>query len=356
VPTAKSKHTRAAEWILALASVTLVLAVAGGAEWALRTARPRFLRHTRVDHPHVYSQTYGWALRRGARYQGRQGEAITVNQRGYRGREHWGEAAPGNRRVVMLGDSLTFGTGVADGQTFSDRLEAAGGFEVVNLGVDGYGTDQELIRLENEGFSYRPHDVVLNFCLRNDYVDNALPVALYDGVSAKPYFTLEEGRLVRHDQHLRIGAATRLAVALEERSYLMDALLLLGGRSTPVVAGGRDPAGWGQRREAVQEDFPRAAALTRRLIERIAEQCRARGARFLAVLHPDRRAFDGDSALIAPLEGMGGVRVVDLRRQYQARGLAFEELTIDRLGHLSPAGHVAAAAILRDLLEGGPFS
>ncbi|HET8643997.1 MAG TPA: SGNH/GDSL hydrolase family protein, partial [Vicinamibacteria bacterium] len=214
----------------------------------LRMARPGFLRHTRVDHPHVYSQTYGWSLRRGVRYEGRQGEAITVNRLGYRGREHTGAPAPGARRVVMLGDSVTFGTGVADGETFSDRLEEAGGFEVVNLGVDGYGTDQELIRLEEEGLSYRPHDVVLNFCVRNDYFDNALPVALYDGISPKPYFTLEDGQLVRHDAHLRIGAATRAAVALQERSHLVNALLLLAGRPPRMTGGGRDEADWGERR------------------------------------------------------------------------------------------------------------
>jgi hypothetical protein len=299
----------------------------------------------------VYSETYGWALRRDFHYQGRNGEAITINRLGYRGREHSGPPAPGARRVVMLGDSVAFGTGVADGETFADRLEEAGGFEVVNLAVDGYGTDQELIRLEEEGLSYQPHDVILNFCVRNDYYDNALPVALYDGTSPKPYFTLEDGQLIRHDAHLRIGATTRLAVALQERSHLVNALLLLGGRRPLAAGGGRDEADWGERRDAVQADFPRAVAITRRLVERIAQRCRERGLRFLAVVHPDRRAFAGDSTLVTPLEGMEGVRVVDLGHEYRARGLGFEGMTLDRLGHLNPAGHVVAASILRHLLS-----
>jgi hypothetical protein len=342
---------RRAEWLLAATSALSVLALAAAAEVALRATRPAFLRHTRVDHPHVYSQTYGWELRRGARYEGRDGEIITVNRLGYRGREHAAGPHPGIRRVVMLGDSVTFGTGVSDGETFSDRLETAAAYEVVNLGVDGYGTDQELIRLENEGFSYRPDDVVLSFCVRNDYFDNALPVALYDGVSRKPYFTLDGDRLVRHDEHLKIGRATRVAEALNEGSYLVNALLLLGGRRRLVAGAGRNEGDWGDRRAAVERDFPRAVALTLRLVEEIAAQCRRENARFLVVVHPDHRAFAGDSALITPLEGLAGVRVVDLRLEYRARGLAYEDLALDRLGHLNAAGHVAAAGILRTLLE-----
>ena len=73
---------------------TVVLAV-GAAEIVLRAVRPAFLRHSRVEHPHVYSEAYGWALRPGARYTGRGGETITVNARGYRGPPHAGRPAPG---------------------------------------------------------------------------------------------------------------------------------------------------------------------------------------------------------------------------------------------------------------------
>jgi hypothetical protein len=350
-PQRRTQAPRRAEWILAAASAASVLVLAGCAELVLRAVHPGFLRHTHVDHPHVYSETYGWALRAGSHYQGRNGEVITVNSRGYRGREHEVEPAAHSRRVVMLGDSIAFGSGVSDGETFSDRLEATAGFEVVNLAVDGYGTDQELIRLENEGFSYRPRVVVLNFCIGNDYFDNALPVALYDGVSPKPYFTLEGDRLVRHDAHLKIGRATRAAVALHERSYLINALLALGVRRPLAAGDDQDAADWDQRRDAVQAHFPRAVALTRRLVQRAAERCRERGVRFVTVLHPDHQAFAGDSALVTPLVGIDGVRVVDLRSEYRARGLHFSELALDSVGHLNPAGHMAAAAILRALLE-----
>ena len=106
-----TRRTRAAEWALAVASALAVVLAAGAAELALRVAQPSFLRHSRVRHPHVYDEAYGWALRPGARYVGRGGETITVNERGYRGAVHADRPTRGATRVVMLGDSITFGTG-----------------------------------------------------------------------------------------------------------------------------------------------------------------------------------------------------------------------------------------------------
>jgi len=66
----------------------------------------------------------------------------------------------------MLGDSVTFGSGVRDDGTFCALR--AWRYDVVNLGVEGYGTDQELLQLEHEGLAYHPDVVVLNFTVAND--------------------------------------------------------------------------------------------------------------------------------------------------------------------------------------------
>ncbi len=301
----------------------------------------------------MYSEAYGWALRPSTRYVGRDGETITVNDRGYRGSLHPDPPAPGVRRVVMLGDSITFGTGVGDADTFSNRLDALPKLEVVNLGVDGYGTDQALIRLEREGLAYDPHVVILNFCVRNDYFDNALQVALYDGRSPKPYYTLASGRLTRHDAHLRLSRRQRVAVALMERSYLVNALLHLGGARPETVGEGRDEDDWGERRQMVLADFEPAAELTRRLILAMAERSAAAGAAFVVLIHPDRRAWSGDEAMVTPLTsgGLGRTRVVLMQGEYAARRLSVEELTLDRLGHLSPKGHAVASEIIRSVIR-----
>jgi hypothetical protein len=194
------------------------------AEGALRWWRPAFLEERPVASPVVYSQVYGWELRRSWRGRDPSGAPITLDAEGRRVTPHR-TAGKAGRRVVMLGDSIAFGTGVADGQTFAYRLaELDPGLEVANLAVPGYGTDQALLRLAREAAPLRPDVVVLHFCVANDFVDNTLPHFLYDPRRPKPYFTLEAGELRVHDAHLRLPWRVRLASALQERSYLVNAL------------------------------------------------------------------------------------------------------------------------------------
>ena len=141
-----------------------------------------------------------------------------------------------------------------------------------------------------------------------------------------------------------------------ERSYLMNALLQLGGARPEAIGGGRDEEDWGERRQAVLADFEGAAELTRRLILAIAERSEAAGAAFVLLIHPDRRAWSGDETMVTPLTSgrLGRTRIVPMLGEYGSRTLTFEELTIDRLGHLSPKGHAVASEIIRGVIDSFP--
>src|SRR5262245_44128847 len=103
---------------------------------------------------HRFSATLGWEPRPGARYC-EAGHCASVNGEGYRGEAV--AAAPG---VLMLGDSITFGLDVDDEQTFSALMAKALPAPVVNFAVQGYGPDQSLIRLQQQGLAHRPRVVV----------------------------------------------------------------------------------------------------------------------------------------------------------------------------------------------------
>ena len=94
--------------LLALASTAAVLSLVVALEAGLRF-RDRDERT--LDALHAYSESYGWTPRRGFRVRSAAG-AITVNRKGYRGLEHELARTPGLARVVMIGDSITFGPGV----------------------------------------------------------------------------------------------------------------------------------------------------------------------------------------------------------------------------------------------------
>jgi lysophospholipase L1-like esterase len=89
----------------------------------------------------------------------------------------------GEIRVLSLGDSHTQGYEVNQNETFSDVTETvlkSKGINctVINGGVSGFSTAEELLMLENEGYKYKPDYVVLGF-YANDFEDN-LRTHLFD--------------------------------------------------------------------------------------------------------------------------------------------------------------------------------
>jgi lysophospholipase L1-like esterase len=107
------------------------------------------------------------------------------------------EREPGVLRILIVGDSTVVGRAVPPEMTVHaalQRLLARGGrrVEVLNGGVEGYSTDQVLLRMEQLLPLYRP-DVVLYGLCENDFGGNAVGEAY--GV-AKPRYVLEgDGRL-----------------------------------------------------------------------------------------------------------------------------------------------------------------
>ena len=73
------------------------------------------------------------------------------------------------RRIITTGDSSVYGWGVPTGETYQEKLERMLSmrwpnlrFEVINLGVPGYSTEQSLRQLEDVGWIYEPDLVVVS--------------------------------------------------------------------------------------------------------------------------------------------------------------------------------------------------
>jgi lysophospholipase L1-like esterase len=103
------------------------------------------------------------------------------------------------KRVLLLGDSFFWGFGVDDMHVLSEVLQEMIGDngEIINGAVTGYGTDQELLWLAEEGMKYQPGLVILGFFPANDLdeIANSIMYAIMYGYP-KPYFSFEGERLV----------------------------------------------------------------------------------------------------------------------------------------------------------------
>ena len=104
---------------------------------------------------------------------------VTINKRGFRGKEFSLEKKLGAVRILVLGDSYTFGVYVNDDETYPAVLESALNrrginAEVINAGyADGWSPDEHYAWLVNEGLRYKPDVIIYGFFIGNDITDLA---------------------------------------------------------------------------------------------------------------------------------------------------------------------------------------
>lgn len=261
------------------------------AEFAARSLFPDWAPRTgRLAQFWQYDALLGWA-----HVPGRQGEfesagfstRVRINSHGYRGPERSYDRDATRRRVVVLGDSFVWGFGVEEEETFTTLLEreAAGALEVINLGVSGYSSDQELLVYRQTARRYDPDTVVL-VVASNDVAMNAAPIAYL--IYGKPVFVLDGDELrLTNTPVPEVPWMRRMAVDLAGRSYLLNQANRLREEwnvSRALKAAPPEPAATGT--PAAERPFPKTMAeqVTIRLIEQIGAEVQADGRRLLVVL------------------------------------------------------------------------
>lgn len=99
---------------------------------------------------------------------------IRVNADGFRGPDYPIAKPEGVARIIMLGDSETFSFMLRERDTLAAQLEdelnwgnPKPRYEVLNFGVEGYNTFQELEQLKVKGLKYKPDLIILNYVLND---------------------------------------------------------------------------------------------------------------------------------------------------------------------------------------------
>jgi len=153
--------------------------------------------------------------------------------------------------------------------------------EVLNMGISGFGTAEELVQLENEGLRYHPDAVVLGF-FANDF-DDTIKARLFrlnghELIAVNRQFvpgvvvldvinSIGVLRWLSENSYL-YAFATNTVYETAKRRLLSDAQREF---SQSYATGGSGDSG------------PAARALTQALVERIHNICRSNGIRFYLV-------------------------------------------------------------------------
>lgn len=274
------------------------------------------------------------------------------NSLGYRDREHAPAKPPGVYRIVVIGDSITAGYQVERTEdTFPALLEAAlqregheagdagdaddaGDIEVLNFGVTGYNTAQEVETLRSRALRFAPDLVILAYC----HNDRRPP----------------DPRILAGLREARGGRAV-LARTQVNRALAWSALYRLArygqeGEETEEAAPGPAPAGdavdTADTGNSVEPSLRELAALSRQ------HRFEVLLAVFPYLPKPYEKEHARHHAWLAERAREHGFRHLDLRPAFRAcRKVTDEKLGFDRY-HPTAAGHRCAAGALTDAVRG----
>ena len=252
-----------------------------------------------------------------------------------------GAGPPPAGAILAVGDSFTAGSEVGDGQSWPAQLEALLGRPVVNAAAGGWGTDQIILRTENLLPVLSPSGVIVSF-LADDIGRSGLRVY---GSAGKPFFTVEDGALVLHNQPV-----PRYTGRVEETPFW----LIVPSYSYLVLAI-TDRLGWANWWQTFTVSYVRAEndpiAVTCALLRRLQGELKTRGTPFLFVMQYGGMVMPSkpdDAVSVVACAREAGIDTLDLWDDLAAvHDRSFDEyvrlwVSFDgrgAFGHMSAAGN-----------------
>ena len=256
----------------------------------------------------TYDDVTGSKLFAGAEgWQRAEGEAfVRISSDGLRDHDHSRTKPPKAFRVAILGDSMAEALQVSLERTFWSVLEQQlkscdalkdRDVEVINFGVSGYGTAQELLTFQHRAAAYSPDVTVLAFYAGNDVRNNSKELEPF---KLRPFFNIQDGHLVLDSSFLSDREYLSLKSDFDKKKILFDLRTFQLLRKLRSALGRRDGGQASPEHDAAIEagldgnvflppttkPWKDAWQITERLIAAIRDEVVARGGRFVVVLLP----------------------------------------------------------------------
>jgi hypothetical protein len=275
-------------------------------------------------------------------------------------------ARPPGPRIAIVGDSFTFGLEVPFESSWGAVLEQSLGDRatVLNMGVDGYGVDQAVLRYERDARPWKPAVSILGFIehdlLRSTSVYSFVTFPEWGFPFSKPHFVVQDGTLKLLTERLQSPSRILDTESIGDLPFITD---------DP----GYDAEEWVQhfydasfavrfvrsrfRRWPVPKTEMHAgiAQLNTELVLRFVRVAEADGAVPLVVFFPARTDLDGEArpdrdAMLIALQA-AGVKYIDLRGCIESVGI--DEAFIPGHYHYSAEGNAAVARCLLPYVSDG---
>ncbi len=247
-------------------------------------------------------------------------------------------------KILVLGDSVSWGNGIDDTNAlFASRLEVelnsqgrGIGYEVINSGVPGYSTFQELAYLRRYGLALDPDLIILQFCL-NDVVERYRALADHGG---NRHFLGVDTR----------GAARGLYGALLRGSRAFEAAARV------VQARMRDREQYYVRNLLSDDLSPELEAAWKRVrseLDGLLDEARAAELPMLLLIAPFRFQLDRPGGLRQPQDRLvawaqaNGIAFIDVLSYMELMDPGAAAPLFNDDSHFSVAGHAFVAELLQ---------
>ena len=321
----------AANLLLSVVSVAVVL---GGMEIVLRFAgfqtrgtwsAPCYQRVDDIGH--LFVPGYQGSMYKGIS-SGWSDIPVRINAHGLRGPEFPLAKPPGVQRVLVLGDSCTFGYLLPEEDAYTSQLQhllderrGAGKVHVINAGVPGYGINNEAEFLEHRGLAFDPDAIVVTAS------SGDIPDA---GVRKNPDI---DGESVDMSRELRLYRFVRMSALMNFLQYLFFKVVVWSDPKMSLDHGlsATNPS------PAVQEALRRYE----QDFARVTELARAHGVPLLLLVYPGQLELFSDRTVVRDrwraLAEKYGVVFVDLLPSFKAERL--QKLYLPADGHPTAEGN-----------------
>ena len=265
--------------------------------------------------------------------------SYSTNSNGFRGNKEF--AAEKNKtRIIIVGDSFTWGDGNSDNETYPYYLGEIfnSSADVINMGVRGYGPDQFYIRLQRDGLKFKPDFVVVGLFIPDIHRTSLRVYSFF-----KPRFIIKDGKLSRDESSAipNLHDALDMSIGLKDkkRVYSFSYISSLIKKAARLASG-----------------YKKETQTTLKIIEQMDSDLKKDNIKLLVLLIPEQGMVEvSDQSYHGVMpnlmkgldnDGIGYINLAQIfKNETRINGTSLYQ------GHLKPVGNYIVARELHAILE-----